>query len=147
MSTTSNPPQHVEHPVGVPPGPTTANPLARGLNVTVSIPENIEVRMVELSALEEYELFFFLSSVLASAVTGFLVAFLQSGGTAASGSGSNPSPAPDPSAKSFLASTIIFGILFLASTLRAFQLRGRIKRKSRAIHMTATDASVDGGAS
>lgn len=47
------------------------NPFAKGLNVTVSVPQTVEVRMVDAAALSDYEVLFFISSILGSAVVGF----------------------------------------------------------------------------
>jgi hypothetical protein len=56
------------------------NPFAKGLNVTVSVPQTVEVRMVDAAALADYEILFFISSILGSAVVGFLIALIQESG-------------------------------------------------------------------
>jgi len=45
-------PEHVEANRGSEP---SDNPLARGLNITVSIPETVEIRTVNASVLADYE--------------------------------------------------------------------------------------------
>lgn len=57
--------------------PSTENPMA-GLDVVINVPEVVRVRMVDASALEEYEIWFFVSSVLAAISVAFLVAWIQS---------------------------------------------------------------------
>lgn len=52
-------------------------PHDSGLNVLVSIPRSIEVKMVDATNLADYEIWLFGSSALLSVVTGFLVAYMQ----------------------------------------------------------------------
>ena len=68
-------PEHVEANRGSEP---SDNPLARGLNITVSIPETVEIRTVNASVLADYEVWVFISSILSNAVVGFAVAYFQS---------------------------------------------------------------------
>ena len=56
----------------------TTNPLAENLNITLSIPETIDIKMVDASALTDFEIWFFGSSLLFSVAIGFLVPFVQS---------------------------------------------------------------------
>jgi hypothetical protein len=48
-----------------------------GASVNFQVPE-IEVRMVNAAALEEYEIWFGLASIFAAATIGFVVAYIQS---------------------------------------------------------------------
>lgn len=59
-------------------GASSTNPLAKNLNITLSIPETISIRMVDASVLADFEIWFFVSSLLFSATIGFLVPFVQS---------------------------------------------------------------------
>jgi hypothetical protein len=104
----------------IPPQPATpdevptSNPL-EGLNVNVSMP-TLEVRMVNAGALEEYEIWFGWSSVLAAAAVGFGVAFVQSLST--------------ETGWTFLAVTIVFVVLLGLAAGRARKLRKRISEES-----------------
>ncbi|HIF9499395.1 TPA: hypothetical protein ACX6SJ_003919 [Photobacterium damselae] len=57
--------------------PRTSNPLASASNITVTVPESVAVKLVDASALGDYEIWSLLTSILSSAVVGFVVAFLQ----------------------------------------------------------------------
>jgi len=67
-------PQHAEQIKG---GHSSSNPFAQSSNITVSVPESVDVRLVDASVLADYEIWSLLTSILGSAVIGFLVAFLQ----------------------------------------------------------------------
>src|SRR5690348_15442285 len=55
----------------------TDNPFAKGMTVSISVPQTVKVRMVNADGLSDYEILFFLSSLLWSAVVGFFIATLQ----------------------------------------------------------------------
>ena len=57
--------------------PLSPNPLAQFSNITVSMPESVEVRFVDASTLFDYEIWSLLTSILSSAVVGFLVGYFQ----------------------------------------------------------------------
>jgi hypothetical protein len=102
------------------PGP---NPLARGLNVTVSVPETIEFRMVDASALSDYEVWFFLASILWSAGIGFLVAFFQ-----------------NARERSLLAMALIWFVLFACAAGMTVVKRRKLRAKSKDIKLIASEA-------
>ncbi len=101
-------------------GRSVENPLAGGLNVSVSIPETIEIRMVDASALADYEMWFFISSILANAVVGFGVAYFQ-----------------DTTKQFLFYNTLVFLVLFLASAFFAFFKRYKLREGSKAIKLKA----------
>ncbi|WP_324037036.1 hypothetical protein [Aeromonas caviae] len=118
-------PLHAEGPV---PGsiPTT-NPLSSSLNIVVSIPDSIEIKMVDASALADYEVWSFISSLLSSAFIGFLVAYMQgrdahSASTAPIGYGA-----------------LILLILFSVSLYMAIYKRNNLKKKGKSIKLQATN--------
>jgi hypothetical protein len=100
----------------------TVNPFAKGLNVTVSVPQSLEFRLVDASALEEYEVWSLISSILSSAVLGFLVAYFQ-----------------DPKDSSLLYTAIVFAVIFVISIVTAFSKRSRLRRTSKRITMGTTE--------
>ena len=98
------------------------NPLARALNVTISVPDRIRIKMVDASVLADYEVWVLISSILASAVVGFLVAYCQ-----------NDQSSP------YLYMTIILAILFGISLLMTFMKRHSLRQKSRDVTLRATE--------
>ena len=102
------------------------NPLVGSLNVTVSVPETIQIKIVDASVLADYEIWFFISSVLASAVVGFLVAFIQ-----------------DTSKLALLAMTGVWVVLFVIALVMTLTKRGRLRRKSKEITLRASQVSTD----
>ncbi len=118
--------KHAETPLGT---PTTSrgNPVSRSLNVVVSVPESIEVRMVDASALSDYEVWFFISSILASAVIGFLVAFIQALNVNATNS------------VQLGYTTLVFFIIFVVALVTTLCKRHVLRRKGRSIRLKATD--------
>jgi len=89
--------------------------LARALTVNVSVPETLEVRLVEASVLADYEAWSFIASVLASAVVGFLVAGL------------------DSKSISLLATALVFSILLGGALIMAMVKRHKLRRRRKAI--------------
>lgn len=105
----------VQHPSNKAPTP---NPFAQSANITLSIPESVEVKLVDASALADYEVWVLLTSILASAVTGFLVAITQ---------------AADSERGRYIATTIIFGLLMLVSAWMSHYKRRKLSNKARKI--------------
>ena len=103
-----------------------ANPIAGGLNLLVSVPETIEIKMVNAAALEEYEIWFFISSVLANFAAGFAVAFFASGFTLL-----------------LAVNTSAFVILLGISVLVTLRKRKRVQTKSRSLKFKATQIARD----
>lgn len=69
--------RHVE-PSTIAPSAPTENPNASdAFNVFVSIPESIEIRMVDASALGDYEVWVFIASIISNFSIGFFVAYIQ----------------------------------------------------------------------
>lgn len=121
----------VEHPSRAAPSP---NPFAQSANVMISVPETVEVRLVDASVLGDYEIWFFVASLLASAVVGFLVAFLQ---------------AEPAAANQLLATSLMFGALFLIAGGMTLYKRGklhtRVKRLRFKVGEQLPAASGEGG--
>ncbi len=100
------------------------NPLTKALDVTISIPETIEIRMVDASVLADYEVWFFISSVLASATVGFFVAFLQNNATY------------------LLATSLVFFILLIVSIVMTSFKRHELRKKSKEVKLKATEPKL-----
>ena len=104
----------------------TTNPLAGALNVTVSVPETIDIVMVDASAQSDFEFWLYLSSILSNFVVGWLVAYFQS-------------PNEDPRLNTFLLNTAMFAVLFFLSVGMSLHKRSRVKRKSTKLKMRVTE--------
>jgi positive regulator of sigma E activity len=102
--------------------PPSENPVAKALGITVSIPETVEIRMVDASVLADYEVWFFISSILATAVVGFLVAYLESQGDT-----------------SLLTTTLVFVGLLAISCIMTFVKRHKLRKKSKDVKLRAIE--------
>jgi hypothetical protein len=113
----------------------TTNPV-EGWGVNFQVPE-LEVRMVNAAALEEYEIWFGLASIFAAATIGFVVAYIQSNHEAEQLNSVQPQ-VPHHADKTFLLVAIIFFVLFIGSGVRTYLLRRGIKKKSTSHKMKVT---------
>lgn len=89
--------------------------LARALKVNVSVPETLEVPLIEASVLADYEAWFFIASVLANAVVGFLVAGLEG------------------KSISLLATALVFSILFAVALIMAMVKRNKLRKRRQTV--------------
>lgn len=108
--------------------PPPANAFAQSASITVSVPESVEIKFVDASALGDYEVWVLLTSVLASAVTGFLVAVVQ---------------APGPEQPRYVAITTVFGILDAISAVMVIVTRRRLSRRTRRAKFRVGDPVQD----
>lgn len=104
--------------------PPIENPFSKALNVTVSVPESIEIKMVDASVLSDYEVWGLVASILASAFVGFLVAYFQA-------SQSNQAP--------YYYMTITIGVLFIISVIMAAVKRYKLRKKPKCIKFRAVE--------
>ena len=102
------------------------NPFA----ITLSVPESVEVRLVDASTLSDYEVWFFFASLLGSAVIGFFVACLQ---------------APPTERGVFIIMTIIFLLLFAFALGMTVSKRHKIKAKTRRVRYRIGEQVQDEG--
>lgn len=110
--------------------PSAENPVADSFNVVVSVPESIQIKMVDASALADYEIWVFIASLLSNAVVGFLVAYSQA------------IDAKSPSTTYVGWTLVIFIALFVVATVTAVYKRTTLKRKGRDIQLKTTGASA-----
>ena len=100
------------------------NPLGNELNILVSLPESLEIKMVNASILSDYEIWIFISSVLSSVMSGFWVSFSQT---------------TEVAVKTILLwNSIIFTVLFGVAVIVAFSRRKKLNEKSKSVKMKAT---------
>ncbi len=121
-------PQDISLPV-TPDDVATRNPL-EGMGVNVFMPA-LELRLVNASALEDYEIWFGATSILAAAAVGFFAAFIQSTEKNATGAGTHHD-------STLLLVTLLFLAFSLASTIRTGILRARIKKATQRYPMQVT---------
>jgi hypothetical protein len=110
--------------------PKTRNPLA---NITLILPETIDVRLVNASALNEYEIWFGITGMLSSAAVGFFVAFVQT-----------PSERSNSTAAFFWAA-IMFAALFVITGVAALYKRWQLTRKTKNVRFTVGSPVDEGG--
>ena len=106
-----------------PAAPAAPNPVHDAFNISVLVPDEITIRMVDASALADYEVWAFISSVLSSAFVGFLVAHLQA------------SSANDPTSGPMMWMTVLIGLLMGASLIMVFSKRTLLKKKGRTMKL------------
>lgn len=121
----------------IPDSARTTNPV-EGWDVNVQVPE-IELRMVNADALEEYEIWFGLGSIFAAATVGFIVAHIQSSDAAEQLNTVQPNLPHRPD-HTFLLVAVIFLVMLIAAGIRAYLLRRGIKSKSIAHKMKVTSS-------
>ncbi|WP_157648210.1 hypothetical protein [Burkholderia ubonensis] len=109
--------------------PPSDNPSGEAFNVVVSVPETIQIRMVDASALSDYENLIFVASVLSNAVVGFLVAYFQ----AVDGKSA--------SSTYVFWTDFVFVVLFVAVVIAAWRKRSSMKRKAKDIKLITKAAS------
>ncbi|EJG2373315.1 hypothetical protein HJ033_23085 [Vibrio parahaemolyticus] len=98
--------------------PRSSNPLASASNITVTVPESVAVKLVDASALGDYEIWSLLTSILSSAVVGFVVAFLQA----------------DSSQKSLYGSvTGVFALLMIICAIMVIVKRKRLSNNTKTL--------------
>ena len=106
--------QRVEHADVVEAAPAAAsesNPLAGSSELMISVPETVEVRLVDAGVLSDYEVWALVSSILSSTVIAFAVAWLQ---------------APDGEGEVYLANALVFGVLLIVAVSTALAKRRRL---------------------
>jgi hypothetical protein len=107
--------------------PQFSSPFAANL----LFPESVDIKMEDASALNDYELGLFISSTLASAFVGFLVAWLQA----------------TDSGRLYLVLAVICLVIGGAVFLWALSKRKKMTRRSRTLKMRVSsieDAPVNG---
>ena len=101
--------------------PAGQEPLSGELDISLSLPSTIEVRMVDASILSDYEIWFFGSGGLLSFLVGFVVAWTQE---------------KDPHASKILGVVcLIFAALFVACLIMTIAKRHTMRKKSRTIRL------------
>lgn len=101
-----------------------SNPIENELQFELSIPEKIEIKMVDASSLNDYELWVFIASLLCNFLVGFIVAYI-----------SNTIPERE---SLYIVISIIFGLLFVLSVFEVYQKRKKMSIEKKVIKMGAS---------
>ena len=99
------------------------NPVHDAFNISVLVPDEITIRMVDASALADYEVWVFISSILSSAFVGFLVAYMQA------------TSSQDPTQGPMFWMTGLIGLVMLAGFFMVYSKRTLLKRKGRTMKL------------
>jgi hypothetical protein len=129
-------PKHLDLVDQGPPGPPSVNPFASAANLTLSVPETIEVKLVNASTLNDYEVWFLISGILGSAFTGFLVAAIQAY--------DQPSSGAKP--WGYVMSAVTFGVLLLVAVVTALYKRFQLASKTRRVKLAVGAVHDEEGA-
>jgi hypothetical protein len=125
---TSDQPEQIEP---NPQSPVVTNPARQAFNITVSVPEQITIKMVDASGLSDYEVNLYISSLAFGAFCGLLVATIQE---ARSGSGL---------AWPFGTFTALALLTFSAFLFMALRKRAIITKSGKEIKLETTGATID----
>ncbi|MGB3499186.1 MAG: hypothetical protein WBA49_13355 [Rhodanobacter lindaniclasticus] len=105
------------------------NPFAHAASISISVPETVEVKLVDASALADYEVWVLLTSILSSAFIGFLVAAIQAVGK--------------PSQSAWIAMSVILFILMAVCAFMAFGKRRRLSSKAKRLKFAVGEQVKD----
>jgi hypothetical protein len=122
-------PLHVEPGTVAPSAPSQNPNTSDAFNVVVSIPDSIEIRMVDASALGDYEVWVFIASLISNFVIGFFVSYAQE------------AKAESPIASYVGWTTVAFTILLIFALVMAIAKRMALRKKGRKISLKTSGAS------
>jgi hypothetical protein len=101
-----------------------SNPLGDAFDISVSIPDKVEIKMVNASILSDYEVWIFISSLISNAVIGFWVAYSTNTNV--------------NSASVLFWNSLIFTALFVITLVFALRKRYQLSKKSKSINLKTT---------
>jgi hypothetical protein len=110
--------------------PVVPNPVQQAFNVTVVVPAQISIRMVDASTLADYEYHVFAASLFCSAAVGFLVPCVQE--FRSNGDLAIP----------FLFFSLLLIVLFIGAGSIAISKRRKLLTTGKEIKLTTTGATV-----
>lgn len=110
--------------------PAADNPAQEPFNIVVTVPAAIQVKMVDASALADYEIWVFIASILSNAAVGYLVAYFQA------------VDAKSSSTTYIGWTAFVFIILFAVTTITAFRKRASLSKKGRDIQLKTSSATT-----
>lgn len=129
-NTSSDEPTHHDEADEFTSSPAADNPVSDSFNIVVSIPESIKIRMVDASALADYEVWIFIVSLTSNFMVGFLVSYFQAIDT------NSPS-------RTYIGWTAFFFIaLFVVTGATALRKRASIQSKGKDVKLKTSSAST-----
>lgn len=108
---------------------TESNPIGDAFDVMVSIPDKLEIKMVNASILSDYEVWIFISSILSNAVVGFWVAYSTNSKVEAD--------------TILFWNSVVFSFLFLVTVIVALVKRFQLNKKSKSIKLKTSKVETD----
>lgn len=114
-----------------PQSPVVSNPARQAFNITVSVPEQITIKMVDASGLSDYEVALYISSLAFGAFCGLVVATIQESKSASG------------LAWPFGTFTALAFVIFLAFLGMALSKRSKLTKSGREIKLETTGATFD----
>jgi hypothetical protein len=108
---------------------STQEPTSGDFAVSVSVPEVIEIRMVDASTLSDYEIWFFASGGFLTFAVAFLVAYIQE---------------MDPKvATVLLIVAVLFGVVFALFLIMTLVKRHALRKKGRTIQLRTSRVGTE----
>ena len=95
------------------------NPIGNEVYVEVSMPERFDIKMVEASSLNDYELWVFIASLICNFLVGFVVATISN--------------ANEQTQALYIFIDIMFAIFFVISIVLVFKRRNKMAIAKKAI--------------
>ena len=114
-----------------PQSPVVTNPARQAFNITVSVPEQITIKMVDASGLSDYEVNLYISSLAFGAFCGLAVATIQE------------SKSNSGLATPFGVITALTFLIFAAFFIMAQIKRSKITKSGKEIKLETTGATLD----
>lgn len=106
------------------PKDTEQNPIGKEVRVEVSMPEKFDIKMVDASSLSDYELWFFIASLLCNFLVGFVVSTISN--------------ADDKTKGLYIGIDIILGLFFSLSVVMVFVKRKKLSIETKTIKLGMT---------
>lgn len=113
-----------------PDAPGVSNPIGGSIQVVVTVPERVTIKMVDASSLGEYEYHGAITAAVLSITTGFLVPAIQE--IRAGSSLGMP----------FLVITIFFLAILVASAIMTWQKRAQVRKGGKEIELQTSGAKL-----
>ena len=106
---------------------SVSNPLAENFNVVVSIPQAVNIKLVDASLLNEFEIWMYLSTVLLNISTGFWVSYVQN--------------TDEPLEKILCWTAVCFTLIFVFTLVVAIYKRVKMNKKSKNVELSTSIAN------
>ena len=105
------------------------NPFAHSASISLSVPETVEIKLVDASALADYEVWVLLTSILSSVIVGFTVATVQASG--------------QPIQGALRAISLVSVVLMVVCGVMAYLKRRKLTARTKRLKFRVGDQVVD----